>query len=148
VSVRVAGPEDADAVAGLLIEFRDWMGYGTPPDETVRATVGKLLEDPGTVYLLAGDQGLAQLRFRLSAWTGAEDCWLEDLFVSESARGTGLGRALIAECIAHARARGCVRIELDVQADNAPALALYERNGFSTTPKGETHTLFLSRRLE
>ena len=65
----------------------------------------------------------------------------------DSARGTGLGRALVSECISHARARGCLRIELDVQADNAPALALYERSGFSTTPKGPTPTLFLSMKL-
>jgi GNAT superfamily N-acetyltransferase len=147
-SVRVAGAGDAGVVADLLIAFRDWIGYPTPPDETVRATVPKLIEDASTVYLLAGDAGLAQLRFRLSAWTGVEDCWLEDVFVRESARGTGVGRALVAEALSHARSRGCHRIELDVQADNAPALALYERSGFSTTPKGETHTLFLSMRLE
>jgi ribosomal protein S18 acetylase RimI-like enzyme len=147
-SVRVAGPEDAGVVADLLIAFRDWMGYPTPPDETVRTTVAKLIEDPNTVYLLAGDDGLAQLRFRLSAWTGVEDCWLEDVFVRDSARGAGVGRALVAEALSHARARECVRIELDVQADNTPALALYERSGFSTTPKGETHTLFLSMRLQ
>jgi len=146
--VRVAGPDDAGLVAELLIAFRDWIGYATPPDETVRSTVAKLIEDPKTVYLLAGDAGLAQLRFRLSAWTGVEDCWLEDVFVRESARGTGVGRALVSEALARARARACVRIELDVQADNTPAVTLYERSGFSTTPKGETHTLFLSMRLE
>ena len=146
--VRVAGPDDAGLVAELLIAFRDWIGYATPPDETVRSTVAKLIEDPNTLYLLAGDVGLAQLRFRLSAWTGVEDCWLEDVFVRESARGTGVGRALVTEALAHARARGCTRIELDVQADNAPAVTLYERSGFSTTPKGETHTLFLSMRLD
>ena len=146
--VRVAGPGDADFVSGLLIEFRDWFGYASPPDQTIRSTVAKLIEDPNAVYLLAGDDGLAQLRFRLSVWTGVEDCWLEDLFVRDSARGTGIGRALVEAGVERARARGCRRIELDVQADNTPALALYERSGFSTTPKGETHTLFLSMRLQ
>ena len=46
--VRVAGPEDATLVADLLIAFRDWIGYATPPDETVRSTVAKLIEDPNT----------------------------------------------------------------------------------------------------
>ncbi len=27
-----AGPGEADAVAGLLIEFRDWWGRDSPPD--------------------------------------------------------------------------------------------------------------------
>jgi GNAT superfamily N-acetyltransferase len=143
-----AGPADADLVADLLIAFRDWFGSSTPSDETFRTTVARLIDDPSTVYLLAGDVGLAQLRFRLSAWTGVEDCWLEDLYVRDSARGTGVGRALLSECIALARARGCRRIELDVQEANAPARALYERNGFSSTPKGPDRTLFMSMKLE
>ena len=145
--VRVAGAEDATVVADLLIAFRDWIGYATPPDETVRSTVAKLIEDPNTLYLLAGDVGLAQLRFRLSAWTGVEDCWLEDVFVSDDARGTGLGRALVEAAIERARARGCRRIELDVQEDNEHAIRLYEKCGFSVRPKGSGHTLFLSAKL-
>jgi ribosomal protein S18 acetylase RimI-like enzyme len=145
--VRVAGPQDAALVASLLIAFRDHMGYSTPPDESFHATVAMLIEDPKCVYLLADDLGVAQLRFRLSVWTGVEDCWLEDLFVSEDARGQGLGRALLEECFAVARSRGCKRIELDVQADNTGALRLYESAGFSATPKGPVQTLFMSRRL-
>ena len=146
--VRVAaGADDAAIVASLLIAFRDWMGYPTPAVETVPATVAKLIGDPNTVYLLAGDAGFAQLRFRLSAWTGVEDCWLEDVFVREEARGTGVGRALVEATLEQARARGCKRIELDVQEDNAGARALYESCGFSATPKGSVHTFFMSRRL-
>jgi GNAT superfamily N-acetyltransferase len=147
--VRVAaGPQDAALVASLLMAFRDWMGYPPPEVETVPATIATLIEDPNTLYLLAGDAGFAQLRFRLSAWTGVEDCWLEDVFVRESARGTGLGRALVEEALAVARARGCRRIELDVQSDNTGAMALYESCGFSATPKGSVHTFFMSRRLD
>jgi GNAT superfamily N-acetyltransferase len=147
--VRVAaGAEDAALVASLLMAFRDWMGYPPPQEERVPETVAKLIEDPNTVYLLAGDSGFAQLRFRLSAWTGVEDCWLEDLFVRESARGTGLGRALVQECLAVARARGCKRIELDVQSDHAGARALYESVGFTSTPKGAVPTFFMSARLD
>jgi GNAT superfamily N-acetyltransferase len=148
VNVRIAaGAADAETAGSLLIAFRDHMGYPTPPDETVRATVLKLMDDPNTVYLLAGDVGLAQLRFRLSAWTGVEDCWLEDVFVRESARGTGLGRALVEKVLDVARARGCKRVELDVQSDNAAARGLYSSLGFSDTPKGTVHTLFMSARL-
>jgi len=53
-----------------------------------------LLADPDTEFLLAGDAGFCQLRYRLSVWTGVEDCWLEDLFVEEEARGTGLQKAI------------------------------------------------------
>ena len=96
------------------------------------ATVRRLLGDPATEFLLAGDppRGFAQLRFRLSIWTGADDAWLEDLYVEEEARGAGLGRALTDACIERARLRGCKRIQLDANEQNDAALALYEAAGF------------------
>ena len=33
--------------------------------------------------------GVCQLRYRLSVWTASHDCWLEDLYVTDEARGTG-----------------------------------------------------------
>ncbi len=47
-----------------------------------------------------------------------------------------------------ARERGCRRIELDVNEDNAAALALYEGCGFTLEPKPPGRTLFIGRALE
>lgn len=131
--VRMAGEGDAAAVAGLIAAFRDYYGESEPGDETIRSTVATLLGDPQTELLLAGEPpvGVAQLRFRLSAWTGAEDAWLEDVFVLEEARRGGSGRALVEACIERARARGCRRIQLDANERNERAVALYESLGFS-----------------
>ena len=147
-TIRLAGPADLDTVAGLLCGFRDWWGSSTPSDETMRGAAERLLVDPNTEYLLAGSAGFAQLRFRLSAWTGVEDCWLEDVFVTDSARGTGLGRALVEAALERARSRGCRRIELDVQESNEHAIRLYVKCGFSVEPKGPGRTLFLSAKLQ
>jgi len=80
-------------------------------------------------------------------WKSAEDCWLEDLFVREDARRSGLGRALVDAAVERARERGCKRIELDVNEDNVPARALYEACGFLTEPKPPGKTLFIGRPL-
>ena len=45
-------------------------------------------------------------------------------------RGRGLGRRLLTATLAQASRAGFVRIELDVRADNARAIALYEKAGF------------------
>ena len=103
--------------------------------DAVRASIVKA--DPGAEYLLAAASegappaGVCQLRYRHSLWTASEDCWLEDLFVEDSARRAGLGEALVACAIERARARGCGRVELDVSQSNRAAWALYERMGFS-----------------
>jgi ribosomal protein S18 acetylase RimI-like enzyme len=62
-------------------------------------------------------------------------------------QSTDLG-ALVEAALEQARSRGCRRIELDVQSDNTGARALYESCGFSSTPKGEAPTFFMSARLE
>ena len=151
--VWTASSRDVEAVASLIAAFRSWWGKDEPTLEQIRETTSVLIDDPNTEFLLAapGDgapaAGVCQLRYRLSVWTGADDCWLEDLYVDESARGTGLGRALVNVAIEHARERGCRRMELDVNEQNTAAIAFYESLGFTTEPKPPGRTLFVSRKL-
>jgi GNAT superfamily N-acetyltransferase len=104
--------DEAEAVAELLVGFRDHMGSDWPSANAFLASVERLLEDPHTEFLLAaaGDDlppaGVLQLRFRFSVWRAAPDAWLEDLFVSEEARRAGLGDALVTLAIERARERG------------------------------------------
>jgi GNAT superfamily N-acetyltransferase len=134
--------DEAEAIADLLVEFRDHTGSDWPSANAFLASVERLLEDRNTEFLLAtadtdsSPAGVLQLRFRFSIWKAAPDAWLEDLFVRESARRTGLGDALVALALDRARERGARRIELDCNEDNAVALALYERHGFSPRSKG------------
>jgi ribosomal protein S18 acetylase RimI-like enzyme len=148
-----AGGEEAEAVAGLLVEFRDWLGRDTPSAASFLSGVRRLLGDPSVEYLLgavaAGEvaAGVCQLRFRYGVWNAAEDCWLEDLFVCETSRGAGLGLALTRGALNRARDRGCARVELDVNESNSAALALYEGLGFSaeSNPPGARNLLMRRR---
>jgi ribosomal protein S18 acetylase RimI-like enzyme len=153
--VWVAGPDEAEAAAGLVREFRDWYARRQPSDDSVKASVARLLTDPNTDFLLgapAEDEapaGVCALRYRHSIWTGADDCWLEDLFVRADAQGQGLGRALVEAALERARARGCGRVELDVDEDNAAARALYRGLGFDEHAKTgpPERTLFIAKYL-
>jgi GNAT superfamily N-acetyltransferase len=138
-SVWLAQPHEAEPVARLMAAFRDHIGLNGPSDAEVRAGVERLLGDSDTEFLLgapadgAAAAGVAQLRFRYGIWRAGFDCLLEDLFVDASARGAGLGRALLEAALERARARGCRRVELDVNEANEPALRLYGIVGFSAT---------------
>jgi GNAT superfamily N-acetyltransferase len=150
--LRPAHTDDLDSVVRLIVGFRDWWGKSEPSADVIRSTAAQLLDDDRTEFLLAFDDdgdavGICQLRYRLSVWTGSDDCWLEDLFVVESARGGGYGRALVEAAFESARARGCKRIELDVNEQNEAALRFYESLGFTTEPKPPGRTLFVSRLL-
>jgi ribosomal protein S18 acetylase RimI-like enzyme len=146
-----ATPEEARQVAALLAAFRDHMQYDGPGDDAFLASVERLIARDDTEYLLAaagdGDaQGVAQVRYRWGIWWDAEDCWLEDLYVAEAGRGAGLGRALTEAVIERAAARGCRRVELDVNTENPVAMALYRSLGFETGKTGG-QDLLMRRRL-
>jgi ribosomal-protein-alanine N-acetyltransferase len=55
---------------------------------------------------------------------------VQTIGVAPRAQGRGLGRALLDALVAEASRRGCTQLFLEARADNAPALALYERAGF------------------
>jgi GNAT superfamily N-acetyltransferase len=61
-----------------------------------------------------------------STWVASEDCYLEDLFVADTARGHGLGRALIDDLIALARTKGWSRVYWHTNETNTRARALYD----------------------
>lgn len=136
---RLADPADAESVASLLIDFRDHLQESWPSDDAFRAGVRRLITDPETEYLLGftdGDPeplGVVQLRYRYGIWRAGIDCLVEDVFVREAARGSGLGRAMMAAAVERARARGARRMELDVNEGNSAALALYQAFGFSAS---------------
>jgi ribosomal protein S18 acetylase RimI-like enzyme len=150
----VAGPDEAEAVARLIVGFRDHMGKDWPSDNAMLAGIERLMEDRGATYLLASPDpdsppaGVCQLRFRHSLWTAAPDCWLEDLYVEDSARRRGIGDALVELALKVAVEQGARRIELDVHEGNAAARALYERHDLSERSKnGRDRDLLMGLRL-
>jgi GNAT superfamily N-acetyltransferase len=59
--------------------------------------------------------------------TGADVCYLEDLFTAPEYRGHGVARALIEAVAASAAARGCRRVYWHTQQSNATARLLYDK---------------------
>lgn len=57
--------------------------------------------------------------------------WVNYLAVDPARRGRGHGRALMAEAERRLLALGCPKLNLQVRADNAAAIAFYERLGYA-----------------
>ena len=69
-----------------------------------------------------------------SCWTVGDYCYLQDLFVTDEARGLGIGRKLIEYVYAYAKAKGCARAHWLTHETNTDAMKLYnniaDRSGF------------------
>lgn len=70
--------------------------------------------------------GMALYYHRYSTWTGLT-LHLEDLFVKESHRGSGIGKGLFEAVLREAAQRNVARMEWEVLRWNEPALGFYRR---------------------
>jgi GNAT superfamily N-acetyltransferase len=73
--------------------------------------------------------GLAHYLFHRSTIAPLSNCYLQDLFTAEEARGQGVGRALIEEVYRRAESAGASRVYWQTQESNTTARRLYDRIG-------------------
>lgn len=73
--------------------------------------------------------GFALYFFNYSTFVGRHGVYLEDLFVRETHRGKGIGKALLAELAGIATDNDCGRLEWSVLDWNAPSIAFYKSLG-------------------
>ena len=85
--------------------------------------------------------GLCLYTYAFSGWRGRPGVFIEDLYVAETERGSGLGRVLLAAVIAREAPKGCNFIKLHVDKANAGAQAFYARLGFAAETHDDTLTL-------
>ena len=78
-------------------------------------------------YVVAGDQ---QIRGYAGLWLMPPDADVQTIAVAPGAQGGGVGRDLLGHLMLVARQRGCRHLQLEVRADNATAIGLYEKAGF------------------
>ena len=131
--MRLATADDAPVLGRLLHAFNAEFGEQTPSAQVIAERAQPLMRSGDVTVLFVGDgpDGFAQLRFRISLYTGALDAYLEELYVVPERRGRGLGRALLEATMQHARERGARRIDLNTSEDDVAARALYQRLGFT-----------------
>ena len=71
--------------------------------------------------------GFAHFYFHPSTFHAYEDCCLQDLYVHPSARGRGLGRALVEQVATAARRRGAPVLHWKTRESNVAAQSMYAR---------------------
>jgi ribosomal protein S18 acetylase RimI-like enzyme len=135
ILVRPTTPADARIIVELI---RELAAYEKEPPASVKVTEADILRDGfgprqrfESLLVEVGGRpaGFALFFHNYSTWEGRAGLYVEDIFVSEWARGRNVGRRLLAEIAAIAETRGFRRVDLSVLHWN-PARAFYERIGF------------------
>lgn len=115
------------------------------PDRITKMTWSRFFDGYEPVHALVAEQagkllGLTHFIFHRSTIMIEPICYLQDLFTLESARGKGVGRALIQEVYRRAEQAGASRVYWHTHETNETAMKLYDKvadkSGFVVYRKG------------
>jgi GNAT superfamily N-acetyltransferase len=132
-TIRKARASDAEALHALIVELAVFERC----DDAVEVSIEQLRRDgfsePRRFEALVAEQageviGMALYYPRYSTWKGV--ClYLEDLFVRQSARGLGIGKALLGAVVQAGVEQGAARVQWQVLDWNAEAIRFYKSVG-------------------
>ncbi len=134
LSIRPASSADLPLIAGLIRDLAKYekLAHEVRFDEAVLHE--KLFGPRPYAEVVIGEldgvaQGFALFFHNFSTFEGKPGIYLEDLFVRPEARGSGLGKALLAHLAMLATTRDCARLEWSVLDWNEPAIGFYRKLG-------------------
>jgi GNAT superfamily N-acetyltransferase len=136
--VRAIERADREQWGGLWRAYLDFY-RAAKSEEVENATWARIFDALEPVHAVVAERddtliGFSHYLFQRSTWFLNSQCYLQDLYVAEAARGCGVGRALIAVVVGAAREAGAARVYWNTHETNAVARRLYdavaERTGF------------------
>ena len=132
----MAVPADWSSVAGLLVELGRGVATGTADDPTHQLQFAGHIRRIDNVTLVATDEhdvlGVIDMEYHQRLGDHRPQARVNDLIVTERARGRGVGGALLTKAEELARRRGCFRMALVTAAWRTETMAFYERQGWQT----------------
>ena len=139
LSVRAATLADEGAALDLIEELFEPPGSRPSGYRRERAAIAlrHAVEQPEADVLLAMDGerpvGLASVYVDLYTIRFGHRCWLEDLVVTASERGRGIGQRLLDATTEWARAHRCTHVGLTSAAARRDAHRFYVANGMAAS---------------
>lgn len=133
ISIRRGTAADVPAMMELV---RELALYEKAPNEVTNTEERMLAEGFGENPVFGSfvaevdgkTVGISIYYYRYSTWKGKR-MYLEDLIVTESMRGTGLGKMLFDATIEEGKATGCSGMMWQVLDWNEPSIKFYKRYG-------------------
>lgn len=144
--LREARPGDEPGILALIHALAVYEREPDAVENTVEALSASLFGPDPRVFAHIVERegqiaGIAIWFVTYSTWTGKHGIWLEDLYVDESRRGAGYGKALMRALAGVCVTRGYSRFEWTVLDWNAPSIAFYRAIGAEAQGEWTTQRL-------
>lgn len=134
VIIRPAAPHDCGTILRFVRELAEYEREPDAVEATEEMLAAALFASPPAAEALIAERdgeavGFALFFHNFSTWAGKRGIYLEDLYVTPTARGSGAGKALLVHLACLALDRGCARFEWAVLDWNTPAIDFYRAMG-------------------
>lgn len=142
ISIRPVTKSDFDQWLPLWDGYNAFYGRSGAtalPREVTDRTWSRFFDAYEPMYALVAESegrllGLTHYLFHRSTIAVEPNCYLQDLFTNQDARGRGVGTALINDVYARAKQAGLTRVYWQTHETNETAMRLYnqvaDRSGF------------------
>jgi ribosomal protein S18 acetylase RimI-like enzyme len=135
IPIEIATEADLPSIKPLLLELMDLRdnteGFNI---EQAFENCRSLIKDPVHHLLLAKDKdkvvGLVNFTIRKTILHPGPSGLIDELVVSRSYRGKGIGEKLLSAAIEKCRELGCCEVEVSTEKSNSLAREFYQRCGF------------------
>jgi len=136
IAIRPIQPADNPLLARIIRNALAEFGANKPGtvfyDPTTDALF-ELFQQPGSFYLVAANDHTLLGGAGIFPSNGLPEgvCELVKMYLDPAARGQGLGRALIQQCLDKAATMGYKKVYLETMPELRKAVSVYEKFGFS-----------------
>lgn len=134
ICIRRIEASESQIVASLFDEYRRYYGQTTDVGRARDWLQQRVGRDEAVVFVAEREGVPCAFTLLYPSWSSVQTARtyvLNDLFVAESARRSGVGKALLDAAAGFARDAGAHRISLETGRANLPARALYADAGWS-----------------
>jgi len=146
INITPIAPDHNKALATIIRAALEEFGANKPGtvyfDDSTDHLYELFTSEPQSFYFVAheGDTVLGGAGIFPTEGLGATTCELVKMYLTPSARGTGLGKKLIATCLEEAKKIGFTQVYLETMPELKKAVRVYEKFGFTylRAPMGNT----------
>ncbi len=136
MKISIAKLNDIPELCELLYSLFSQEAEFIPDQQAQQRGLAEVIGRPDVGDILVARDGaeiigMVNLLYTISTALGERVALLEDMVVSPSRRGQGIGSNLLNHAIRFATERNCKRITLLTDGDNEGAQKFYTRHGFS-----------------
>ncbi|MEO0676061.1 MAG: GNAT family N-acetyltransferase [Pseudomonadota bacterium] len=133
-AIHRATREDLPALEPLIAAFHAEEGIDTDAAHRLRAISPLLDGSPhAEIFLIGPRRAPAGYALICYGWTleyGGLDSYLDELYLRPAVRGRGIGSDALQALSQYLSGKGAMALALEVDFDNAAAVATFQRSGF------------------